>query len=70
MAGLALRCGEFHGLAGDDFVGEGGEVEQDLMPVCGRQGVNAKAKRDSSTAPANFFVGTKKEEKFGRLRSE
>ena len=29
-----------------------------------------KAKRDSSTAPANFFVGTKKEEKIGRLRSE
>jgi hypothetical protein len=24
----------------------------------------------SSTAPANFFVGTKKEEKIGRLRSE
>jgi len=29
-----------------------------------------KAKRDSSAAPANFFVGTKKQEKIGRLRSE
>jgi hypothetical protein len=33
------------------------------------RGVKRKAKRDSSTAPANFFVGTKKEEKIGRLRS-
>jgi hypothetical protein len=33
------------------------------------RGVKRKAKRDSWTAPANFFVGTKKEEKIGRLRS-
>jgi hypothetical protein len=31
--------------------------------------VQDKAKRDSSAAPANFFVGTKKKEKIGRLRS-
>jgi hypothetical protein len=38
--------------------------------VPGRSGKTLDKVDSRSTAPANFFVGTKKEEKFGRLRSE